>query len=378
MSLPNAIDEPRSRAGVSERAVNQAVFLGAGEDMRCGVGHFTRILSDAVRRVDPRRYATLSLTRTTGSFREIWRAIDGTKAVVCNFPIVAWKRVIIRPLLALALARLRGRRVVLVLHEWGGLHWLRRLTYWPALVFANTIVLFSPLVRKELENDPLMRWAVRRTVLAPLPPNIKAPSNMIDTPLREKLAQARRDGRLVIGYFGSIYPGKQPEALLNIGALLKAKGLRPLMVYAGSFIRGTDSVEQDFQARARTLDVADDVIISGFVASEQALFGLFSEVDAFCYQLSEGLSARRASILTVVQSGRPVIVTAPADPFEFAHHPGFRTLISQGSVVLMDRNADDAAYADAIMAAVKRPSAPVNLDFDAWWHDVASAIAAHA
>jgi len=61
----------------------------------------------------------------------------------------------------------------------------------------------------------------------------------------------------------------------------------------------------------RELGITDDVIVSGFVASEHEVFGLFSEVDAFCFSLDEGLTARRSSVLTCVQSGRPVIATAP-------------------------------------------------------------------
>ena len=121
-----------------------------------------------------------------------------------------------------------------------------------------------------------------------------------------------RDGRLLIGHFGSIYPGKQPNALLEIGAILKAAGRKPLVVYIGSFIRGVDNVEEDFHARAAELGVADDVIVSGYVASDHEVFGLFSEIDAFCYPLDEGLTARRSSILTCVQSGRPLVVTGPA------------------------------------------------------------------
>jgi hypothetical protein len=67
--------------------------------------------------------------------------------------------------------------------------------------------------------------------------------------LRQRLAAAREAGRLVIGHFGSIYPGKQPNALLNISAILKERGLKPLLVYIGSFIRGVDKVEEEFHAR---------------------------------------------------------------------------------------------------------------------------------
>src|SRR5262249_40467950 len=200
----------------------------------------------------------------------------------------AWKRVIFAPLLALLFARLRGRRVVLIQHEWGGLHWLRRLTYLPAVLLANRIVMFSPLVRNELASDPLVGWTARKCTLAPLPPNLGAPAAIADSKLRQQLAEARTQGRLVIGHFGSIYPAKQPNALLNICATLKARGLKPLVVYIGSFIRAMDNVEEDFYARASELGVADDVIVSGYVASDREVFGLFSEVDAFCYPLDEG------------------------------------------------------------------------------------------
>ena len=163
---------------------------------------------------------------------------------------------IFAPLLALALAWLRRRRIVLIQHEWGGLHWLRRITYMPALMLADTIVMFSPLVQRELAEDPLLGWTARKCVLAPLPPNIEAPAGIADSKLRQRLAAAQADGRLVIGHFGSIYPGKQPNALLEIGAILKQRGLKPLIVYIGSFIRGVDKVEEEFHARVAELDLA--------------------------------------------------------------------------------------------------------------------------
>jgi hypothetical protein len=82
--------------------------------------------------------------------------------------------------------------------------------------------------------------------------------------------------------------GQQPNALLEIGAILKQCGLRPLIVYVGSFIRRRQGRGGIF-ARATELGIADDVIVSGFVASDHEVFGLFSEVDAFCYPLDEAL-----------------------------------------------------------------------------------------
>src|ERR1700710_2903779 len=98
----------------------QALFLGAGPQMQCGVGQFTRLLQEAVEKLDPGSCTALTLTRREGSIADIWRAVESARSVVCNFPIVAWKRVMVRPLLAIALARLRGRRAVLIHPEGAG------------------------------------------------------------------------------------------------------------------------------------------------------------------------------------------------------------------------------------------------------------------
>jgi len=344
--------------------------------MQCGVGQFTRRLGETVEKLDPGSTATLTLTREDGTLVDIWRATGTAHSIVCNFPIVAWKRVILLPLLALAMARLRGRRVILLQHEWAGLHWLRRITYMPALLLADRIVMFSPLVRQQLAADPIVGWTAQKCVLAPLPPNIEPPAGFAESELHQRLTAARAAGRVVIGHFGSIYPGKQPTALLTIGAILKARGLNPLIVYIGSFIRGMDRVEEQFYARAEDLRIADAVIVTGYIASDHEVFGLLSEVDAFCYLLDEGLTARRSSIIACVGSGRPVIVTEPADPDEFDHHPRYHYLIKHGAVVLVPRGADDNAYADAIVSTLDRPTVHLPIDFDAWWEDTARAVQA--
>ena len=101
--------------------------------------------------------------------------------------------------------------------------------------------------------------------------------------------------------------------------------------------------------------MTDEVFVSGYVASDVEVFGLLSEVDAFCYPLDEGLTARRSSVLTCVQSSKPLIVTGPALADEFDHHPRFRELIERGAIVLVARGSDDEAYADTILAATKAP-----------------------
>ena len=352
----------------------RALFLGAGPQMQCGVGQFTIRLHDAVESLTPGSCASLTLTAGEGSLPAIWRAVGSADTVVCNFPIVAWKRVILKPLLAMAMARLRRRRVLLIQHEWGSLHRLRRLTYLPALWLADTIMMFSPLVRRELADDPIAGRFNRKCVLAPLPPVTATPPTTTDSELRRRLAAATRDGRLVLGHFGSIYPGKQPQVLLDIASILKRRGLRPLTVYVGSFIRALDGVEQDFNRRLEQLGLTDDVIVTGYVESEQDVFGLFGEIDVFCYILDEGLTARRTSILTVAQSQRPVVVTAASEAGEFDHHPRFRDLIESGAILCVPRGVSNEQYADSIVAARSRPPSNRPFDFNGWWLDLAQAV----
>jgi hypothetical protein len=95
--------KPRSRTMTSDPRY-RALFLGAGPQMQCGVGHFTRLLSETVEKLDPGSSTNLILTHYEGSLAEIWSAVGAAQSVVCNFPIVAWKRVISAPLLALAMA----------------------------------------------------------------------------------------------------------------------------------------------------------------------------------------------------------------------------------------------------------------------------------
>ena len=92
----------------------------------------------------------------------------------------------------------------------------------PALLLADTIVMFSQLVRRELADDPLVGWTVGKMRAGAAAAEHRGACR--DRRLRNcasGLPPRARDGRLVIGHFGSIYPGKQPNALLEIGAILK-------------------------------------------------------------------------------------------------------------------------------------------------------------
>ena len=262
----------------------------------------------------------------------------------------------LRPLLALAIARLRGRRVVLIQHEWGGLHWLRRITYMPALLLADTDR--DVLAAGAARTRRAIRWSAgprenacwrrcRRT--SRRRPGLPIPNCASGSPPRAQ------SGRLVIGHFGSIYPGKQPNALLDIGAILKARGLqaadRLYRLLHPRRRQGRGGVSTPAPPNSAS---TDDVIVSGYVASDHEVFGLFSEIDAFCYPLDEGLTARRSSVLDL-RAVRPARRSSPArrEADEFDHHPRFKELIDRGAIVLVPRGAERDAYADRIVVGAR-------------------------
>ncbi|MHC2089092.1 glycosyltransferase family protein [Methylobacterium sp. CM6244] len=339
----------------------------------CGVGDFAGQLIEALRR-QGQPQETLPLEPGRVPLGEIWRAVGNARAVIANLPLVPWKRALIGPPSAFAIAFLRRRRRVAILHEWGSMHRLRRLVLRPLLLFADTIVLLSPQVRDELAADPVIGRLARRAVMMPLPPNITRPETTVPSALSARMRAAREGGRLVVGHFGSIYPGKQPEAILDIAATLKARGADPLVVFIGSFIRASDGIEEIFRAKVAALDLSETVVVSGYVASPEELFGLFDEVDAFVYVLPEGLTARRASILACVQAGRPVIVTEPVRADEFDHHPRFQALLSGGAIVLAPGGAGPEAYVDLALAASTRPTLPPAIDRQVWFADAAGSL----
>ncbi|MCJ2131657.1 hypothetical protein [Methylobacterium sp. E-045] len=362
------------RSGPGEpKAPSPCLHLVGTGHPPCGVGDFAGQLVEALRR-QGQPQETLVLAPGRVPLGEIWRAVGKSRAVIANLPVVAWKRALSGPPAAFAVALLRRRRRVAILHEWGGMHRLRRLVLRPLLLLADTVVLLSPQVREELAADPVIGRLARRAVMMPLPPNITRPGTTVASALSERMRAAREEGRLVLGHFGSIYPGKQPEAILDIAAVLKARGADPLVVFIGSFIRASDGIEEIFWNKVAALGLAETVVVSGYVASPEELFGLFDAVDAFAYVLPEGLTARRASILACVQAGRPVIVTEPARADEFDHHPRFRALLTGGAIVLAPGGAGPETYADLALAASARPTLPPALDRRAWFADAARSL----
>jgi len=328
----------------------------------CGVEAFARRLAATA---GPRGGTRVLGSAGTGA---------GDTVLVINLPVVAWKRQLVDPVVEAARARAKGRKVLVVLHEWADLDWKRRASYAPLLPLASAIVFSSPEVADQFAASPLAAVAPRRRGIVPIPPNLILPAECPPTALSKRLAAERAQGRLVIGHFGSIYPRKQSTQILDLTAALKQRGGDPFAVFIGSFVKAQDRVEEDFVARARQLGVEDRVLVTGYVASEPELFALFAEVDVFAYLFAEGLTSRRGSVLACAMSGRPVVVNAPERAGAFNHHPTYLRLLAEGRLRLVPTHAGIDDVAAAVEEVARVPDGSARLDVDAAWRDALSAI----
>ena len=109
--------DARRAAPSRGKAIDRALFLVSPSTTPCGVEMFARRLARTWENIG----CAENSVAICGRLRDIpalWRALNDVDALVVNFPVVAWKRVLLTPLLAFVLALARGKRTILVAHEW--------------------------------------------------------------------------------------------------------------------------------------------------------------------------------------------------------------------------------------------------------------------
>jgi glycosyltransferase involved in cell wall biosynthesis len=352
----------------------RALFLVSPSAAPCGVEMFTRRVAETWREIGFFE-TSVQVSGKITDLLHIWTALKGVDALVTSFPVVAWKKVLLAPLMALVLALMRGKQTILFLHEWDDLDWRRRLVIFVYALFARHILFSSPMVLAQFRTSALARRLGVETSVVPIPSNIKPAASAGSSSLAKRVRAERDKGKLVIGHFGSIYPRKQADFVLEVAAELKHLGRDVFVTLVGGFVKGHDRVEEDLYAKVRGLGLEGNVLVAGYIESEREILALFEEVDCFVYRFAEGLSSRRGSVLACLQSGKLVVVNAPASASEFAHHRVYRLALESGSLCLTEKDADAKRYAATLLAApVAPPSKPIAM-FEMGWRDAAHALA---
>ena len=355
------------------------VTLVSDAQRLCGIEAFSRRLSERLMTLEPDLHAMVPLPKSWADFQALRAQLRQCNTLLVSLPIVAWKRRLVAPLLAIVAARSAGSRVQLIVHEWDDLDWKRRWVLRSYVPWATSLLFSSPLVRDQFVTDVASRLAASRRGLVPIPQNIKRPTVLPTTAISAQLAAARSAGRFVVGHFGSIYPKKQSVFILDVAAELKRRGIPVLAVFIGDFVGGGADARPMFQARIAELSLGDEVMITGFIDTDDDVFAALDGADVFAYLFAEGLTSRRGSVLACLASGRPVVVNAPADASEFAHHPAYRTVLAEGRLVLTAHDATPAVMADALIAVRARnadagsPDVPADA-FATSWDDAAAVV----
>ncbi|KFL29954.1 glycosyl transferase family 1 [Devosia riboflavina] len=344
------------------------VFVSAARQL-CGVEAFSRLLAQ---HFGSRATAHVLDADLLG----LLRALRGRDAVAFNFPIVGWKRRLFTPGLAALVARLMGKDVVVFLHEWLALDWKRRIVLAPVVLCATRLKFSAPEIAAEFAATRFSRFVTGRRQVVPIPPNILPSEKKVESERSRALSAQRRAGRLILGQFGSIYPKKQSAVVLQVAAELLRAGHDVGVVFAGSFIRGMDNVEENFFASVQELGLADRVTVTGYIADDDVLARIFAEVDVFCYLFAEGLTSRRGSVLAAALSGRRVVVNAPLAADALDHHLLFQRLIETSTIRLVPTDADIPTVAAAVLAAGSEPVEPFDVarEVQALWTSIGTRI----
>ena len=360
------------------RAQDRCLFLLTPSKEECGVESFARLLVSALQNDYPDDgYAVLAVSSRWRDLPAALRKIAAADQIVFSVPLVAWKRLLLLPLVILVFACMVRCRVNVFMHEWTALHWLRRLALAPFVLLSRTIIVVSPFIAGQIAGTRWLSGAARKCRLVPNAPAIRRPGAPRVTERVLRVREATKGCDVVIGYFGAIYQGKAATALLDVCANLRQSGIRAGIVFVGSFIKSLDGYEQQFWSKVAEYGIADQVIVTGYIADEAELYTLFDEVGSFLFLFPEGLTARRSSVIHTLQSDRPVVVTAPRAMAEFAHHAGFTGLIEAGALSFIPEGADLRAIADQLLAVAKQGKRPASaIDWDTWWR--ATTAATHA
>ena len=182
------------------RAQERCLFLLTPSEEECGVESFARLLVSALQKDYPDDgYAVLAVSSRWRDLPAVFRKIAAADQIVFSVPLVAWKRLLLLPLVVLLFACVARCRVNVFMHEWMALHWLRRFALAPFVLLSRTIIVVSPFIAGEIAGTPGLMGAARKCRLVPNAPTIRRPGEPRVTERVAGLREAAKACDVVIG-----------------------------------------------------------------------------------------------------------------------------------------------------------------------------------
>jgi glycosyltransferase involved in cell wall biosynthesis len=322
-----------------------------------GVGGYTEQLAEHlarrsdldIERVDVRRQGAWGLI---GAFRR-------RDVVHVQFPLATWRSPL-PLLLPPILSRLQARLVVTI-HEWQELRPSRRLLAASLVAAARGLIFVS---RGQARSFPRHNDALATTI--PIGLNLAVPAVEASEVARARARLGPAD--VLLGYFGFLYPSKQPERMLDVLHRLRAGGCQARLVIAGMFQPHQARLQASFDARVRSLGLERAVVRLGYV-DERSLATTLAACDALLLLFRDGVSARRSSFWYGLRLGVPLLTTEPQDPTELDGLLDLEAATAEGRLRLVGPGEGPDMIARSLLELVARRGArsrgPVGPSWDA-------------
>lgn len=309
------------------------VFAFSKNLVRCGVNEYVENLYAAMRRKPCKEiFVAESIFNVRAPLS--WHPFrQGGKVEITHlqYPMEAWGASILPGIFPFVFSSRKRGRLVVTLHEWQRMHFLRRMSVAPLALFAKHLVFVS---RREFFAfsssfvGRARRWIFgERASIIPIGVNVEqvAVDSLKVEQKRAGLLKNLKRPALVLGFFGFIYAAKQPEKLLDIVCGLLSEGIDARLVICGGFPDGHEEKQAKFLDLVRLKGLVDVVDFLGYVEDPQELATTLAACDINVQLYDDGVSARRGSYWYAVDLGLRVLTTAPPVVDEFtemsAHNP---------------------------------------------------------
>ncbi|MBQ8246558.1 MAG: glycosyltransferase [Lachnospiraceae bacterium] len=211
------------------------------------------------------------------------------------------------------------------LHEFTRARFLRKLAIIPILWFANTI--YVPALHDRKVTSIFGGNKVKATIIGT---NIKV--------VEDEVISGKE---IVISYFGSVYPGKGIERMLQIWKQLRERNKECSFSFKiiGDVGIGDDNHFADYHKQVwkwiEQYGLKDNIVVTGYISDEEVSKEL-SRTSIATLPYEDGLTLRRGSFLAYLTHGIPIVTTEGDEEAHdlFDNHKGIVMASSDEEMIL--------------------------------------------
>lgn len=266
--------------------------------------------------------------------------------VLVQYPQESWGHSV-SPTFWFVLASLMRKKVILVLHEYRGMHFLRRWSIVPLILVASKLVFVAKSVQDDFDRSRLGR-ILSRTYFIPIGSNITYHEISDQDVLRLRSSSEKHSmDELIVGFFGFIYPAKNLDLLLRAVAAIRRDGRAIKIRLVGGFPTDHHKQEEIFWGKVKSYGIEDVIEYLGFVESDLRVAELMKACNVLYLFYEDGLSERRSSFWFAYQLGVRIITNRGVGT------PDVERLITNfnfdGSVDFLEMNPSEKEVVEKIL-----------------------------